>query len=339
MNREIDALFQSPALHYLAGQQDQALFLRMDRNSYYRSVFLDARAKSLTPTPIVHPLKPLLDAAGVQPSPPPPSWIFHMAHCGSTLLAKALDRPGSTLVLREPPPLRQLGIEAASGRRQHRWETRLSLAHKLASRRFEPDEQIIIKANVPVNFLIEDIVKLEAETRAIFLYFAFEPYLLAVLRTETHKTWVERLSAQIEPALVALVGECPARDTAERAARRWLAQIVIFNASLETIPGSLNISADRFFADPFPVAEAAARHFGVSAFSSGREIDMLMAHYSKEPDLKFSERDRRMREDADRSRLAESLERGRNWLERSPAFARLPVSLPCSLFGELVLLL
>ncbi len=35
-----------------------------------------------------------------------------MAHTGSTLLARALDRPGKTLVIREPTTLRALGVEA-----------------------------------------------------------------------------------------------------------------------------------------------------------------------------------------------------------------------------------
>ncbi len=334
MSPDLDALFQSPAEHFLAARQGQALFLQMDRDSYYRSAFLDARTLPLNPTPIVRPLEPLLDAAANRPSPAPPSWIFHMAHCGSTLLAKALDRPGSTLVLREPPPLRQLGIEAASGQRLHRWEDRLYFAHKLASRRFEPDEQVVIKANVPVNFIIDNIVGLEADTRAIFLHMPFEPYLLAVLRTEAHKNWVDRLSAQIEPALLALIGECPAEDTAERAARLWLAQIVIFASALEAIPGSRSISADRFLADPAPVVEAIARHFGTDAFSSGPELAALMAQYSKDPTMTFSEQDRHAREEADRSRLASSLERGRSWLERAPAFARLPKALPRPLPGE-----
>lgn len=39
------------------------------------------------------------------------TWIFQMAHCGSTLLARALDDPGASLVLREPLSLRQTAVQ------------------------------------------------------------------------------------------------------------------------------------------------------------------------------------------------------------------------------------
>ena len=78
-------------------------------------------------------------------------WIFHVAHCGSTLLARALDRPDG-----QSGPARAAGAAPARPRRDPRttpgaraciWRRRLP-AGAIA-----PEAPTIVKANVPVNFI------------------------------------------------------------------------------------------------------------------------------------------------------------------------------------------
>src|SRR5438128_6215682 len=100
----LDDLFVSPD-HYLHSfEGDSALFVPMDRGAYHRSIFLDGRISPASDQSMHLPAAAL--NAGAQ-APARTGWIFHVAHCGSTLLARALDDPGSNLVLREPLALRQ----------------------------------------------------------------------------------------------------------------------------------------------------------------------------------------------------------------------------------------
>ena len=105
MSLTLDDLFASPD-HYLHSfEGDAAVFVPMDREAYRRSIFLDGRTR-----PAANRSMRLPAGALVEPvrRPEPTGSIFHVAHCGSTLLARALDRPSTNLVLREPLALRQL---------------------------------------------------------------------------------------------------------------------------------------------------------------------------------------------------------------------------------------
>src|SRR3954468_2412077 len=85
----LDDLFASPD-HYLHSfENDAALFVAMDRAAYHRSIFLDGRISPKGGTMTL----PFAMLRGKAPRPAPTGWIFHVAHCGSTLLARALDTP------------------------------------------------------------------------------------------------------------------------------------------------------------------------------------------------------------------------------------------------------
>src|SRR6478672_6723699 len=107
-----EALFATPDHYLFAFDGDRAVFRAMDRAAYHRSIFLDRRISPASEAAFEVPLAPLIAwQEAHQPRPPRIGWIFHIAHCGSTLLARALDLPDRSLVLREPLALRQLGIQ------------------------------------------------------------------------------------------------------------------------------------------------------------------------------------------------------------------------------------
>src|ERR1700710_2898279 len=100
----LDELFASPD-HYLHSfEGEAALFVPMDRAAYHRSIFLDGRIAPAADQSMHLPVDAL--AAGTR-APARTGWISHVAHCGPPLLARALDDPSATLVLREPLALRQ----------------------------------------------------------------------------------------------------------------------------------------------------------------------------------------------------------------------------------------
>ncbi|MEQ1689177.1 MAG: hypothetical protein ABL874_11450, partial [Sphingopyxis sp.] len=171
----LDPLFGSPD-HYLHSfEGDAALFVPMDRTAYRRSIFLDQRI-SPAEGQVVRVSQGLLVQA---PAACPTGWIFHMAHCGSTLLARALDELGGGLMLREPLALRQLALQPDLG-------AMLAPTLALLSRRYPVSDATVIKANVPVNFMLDRISASDPQARAIFLYCRLPDYLCAILRSDQH---------------------------------------------------------------------------------------------------------------------------------------------------------
>ncbi len=332
MPQALDRFFDTPELHFLAFDQDDALFIHMDRASYHRSIFLDRRISSLDAEPIRTAVAPLI-AAARERAIPRTGWTFHVAHCGSTLLARLIDRPQSGLVLREPPPLRQLGVLAAGGSHSDNWADRLKLAYAMVARRFEPSQPTVVKANVPVNFIVPQILEFDPGAPVILLYLALEPYLLAILREPRRRAWVNRVTRLLEPALAAKVGLGPRSDTVERAAALWLAQMLIFDAVLGSNPCVRSLDAEVFFGSPAKAAEAAAMHFGLSITDGFDSLDELTSTYSKDPSRPFDEAARRQRQKDGRIMLRDDLRRARRWIELAAASGDLPQSLDQPLFG------
>lgn len=326
-------LSSSPDHYLYAVDGGDAVFLPMDRAAYARSIFLDQR---IQPAGDIPTRVPLADLPTPAPSPPA-GWILHIAHCGSTLLARALDRPGGGLVLREPVALRQLGVEAANTPAADR-PGRLGLVTASLARRYEPAAMTITKANVPVNFMAPDL--LAPGNAAIFLHFPLVPYLLAILRSPNHRNWVRFITDELRPAITAHAGPSP-DDEPGRAAILWLAQIRAFAAAIKGFPNSRSLDAETLFSAPGAVIAAAGALFGqpippaeIAAIIAGP----LFATYSKNPALAFDNKARAARESALGLQLAPELTAARRLIDTRlgdfPLPTRLPLPLVPSLAGR-----
>jgi hypothetical protein len=272
----IDDLYASPD-HYLHSfEGDAAVFVPMDRTAYHRSIFLDGRISAAGTGAMRLPVATLMQG-GVRP-PARTGWIFHVAHCGSTLLARALDRPGGNLVLREPLPLRQTAVAPSADR--------LGLVAAMLGKRYRADAPTIVKANVPVNFLLPDLIALDEGAAAIFLHVGLRDYLLAILRSDNHRDWLRRVTTQLARHLDTADG---ASDAA-RAASLWLAQMRAFAAAIARMPQARSLDAEEFFAEPGRIVAAAAGHLGVAMTADEVEETVsgpLFATYSKNPSVAF----------------------------------------------------
>jgi len=307
MSLTLDALFASPD-HYLHSfDGDSAIFMPMDRAAYHQSIFLDGRIVPAAEETMALPLAMLTRQPRV---PAPTAWIFHMAHCGSTLLARALDDPAASLVLREPLALRQTAI--------HPDADRLALVLAMIGKRYRADAPTLVKANVPVNFLLPRLAQVDAGAQAILLYLPLRAYLLAILRSENHRGWLRNVTRQ----LAAYLGDLSSLTDGELAAALWLAQIDAFSRALETMPNARALDAETFFADPIGVLKPAARHFGIPIADPALEATVagpLFATYSKNPSLAFDNAARIARlADAERS-IAPELDAGEAWIGRHAA--------------------
>ena len=340
MQLKIGDLFANPDYHLYAFEGDQAVFLDMDRPAYERSIFVDGRVQPASKRLLRIPVAPLAAFNDQRPagSSADPGWIFHVAHCGSTLLARALDRPGRLLSVREPMPLRQLGVEAACGRPAPQdWAARLRLARSMLGRRYPNEEGVVAKANVPVNAILPALTAGRPDVRAIALYFPLESYLAAILRSPNHRRWVESVTTEmagaIDPELIGL--EQP--TTAQRATALWLFQIRAFDHLLGDCPQTFSLDADTLFNAPRDSVSAAADLFRAPVEAKALDAIVggpLFARYSKRPDVAFSNADRLARRAGDLDSLGDELRSARRFLEARLAAAPLPARLARPLTGE-----
>jgi hypothetical protein len=305
MNPPADDQFASPDNYLHSFDGNAAIFVPMDRAAYHRSIFLDRR---ISPA-INRPSR--VDVTGLTASVPPPlqtNWIFHVAHCGSTLLARALDQLQTNLVLREPMALRQLAFDFDA--------ERLAIVNAMLSRRYEPDLPTIVKANVPVNFLLPGLIELNPQTRCVFLYLELRDYLLATLRGEVHRNWLKNITTHLAPHLK---GRAASTD-AERAALVWTAQVEAFADAINRLPSARTINGEAFFAAPFELVRLSAEHLEVPLGEEQIKANVagpLFTTYSKNPSVRFDNEARLARRAELERTLAPELELAQEWVAKN----------------------
>jgi hypothetical protein len=328
MTLTVDDLFASPDhyLHHFDG--DAALFVPMDRAAYHRSIFLDGRIDPAGPGTMRVPIAAI---AGRRRAAQRTAWIFHVAHCGSTLLARALDRgSGGGLVLREPQALRQVAIAPDPAR--------LALIAAMLGKRYAGEQSAvdwptIVKANVPVNFLLPQLAAMDPAAPAIFLHLALDDYLLAILRSDAHRGWLRNVTTQ----LAAHLGDLSALSDAERAGALWLAQHRAFTTALAAMPNGRSLDAELFFAEPAAVLEITAAHLGQPmAEGEARRIvaGPLFAAHAKNPALPFDEAARRARRAELAGQIAAEIAAARLWVTRTAGAGAPDQSLPRPLMAR-----
>ncbi|MFT6273962.1 MAG: hypothetical protein ACJAZ0_000050 [Halioglobus sp.] len=339
-------LFENPDLFLLSYLDNDLLFVEMDRESYQRSIFCDARIVGSTGVRKKVKFSDTYNYLSSQNQLKPElNYIFHIAHCGSTLLARAIDVVSENLVCREPFALRDLAVEYASKNYSNEtsglWQQRFDLVTALLGRKYDSNQPTIIKANVPVNFMIPALLDVSPNSKGIFLYHTLEHYLLSILKSQNHQNWVKSVSALIGHKADQIVG-ISARQRAELsvpqlAAYLWLAQMAIYNNMLVIYPNTCSLNAEEVYNLPQPALGAAFEYFGqfiapekVSTIVEGQ----LFSHYSKIPTVKFDNTMRlNMREELG-TLLASELIEARAWVEKFNTNHLIPDKLPRPLTGD-----
>lgn len=331
---QLKELFVKPDLFLWQFDGSQALFVNMDRDAYRNSIFCDQRIIA-TRNQILR-----VDIARLQELLPARrslalNFVFHIAHCGSTLFARALDIRDENIVYREPAVLRQLGAEAASAFRDAarpvEWQRKLDLSLALLSRSYTKDAPIIVKANVPVNFIIDDILGNGAGHRAVLLYLGLEDYLMAVLKSANHRSWVASIFAELGNGIGGLFGltaeERRGLSIAEMAACLWMAQIAIFHRITQTYPDVKTLDAESFYGDPQKALHESFEFFRQTIEASslaGIASSDLFSRYSKDPRHAFDNETRMVQREQMRAQLAGDVAKARAWVGRHGGEPELP---------------
>lgn len=339
-NMDINELFGRPDHFLLAFEPQHAVFADMDRDAYLQSIFCDMRIAAKSKQMLKAPLAPLCDyrdrVAGQTPSI---NYIFHVAHCGSTLLARALDLKDRNIIYREPMALRQLAVEryAAGFNDERAWKRKLDLTTTLLNRRYEKDGPAIVKANVPVNFIVPELLARSPNQPTIVIYFPLEHYLMAILRSPNHRKWVVSVVNEMQRAIAQDAPLESQMSVAKAAASLWLAQVSIYHAAISKYPNVASLNAEDLFETPEIVVRSAFAHFGQAV--DDQEIASivggeLFARYSKNPQVVFDNAARLQRREALRRSLQPELDEAQQWVARAAAKTTLPARLANPLVRE-----
>lgn len=332
---KLQSLLNSPDEYLQSFDGADAVFFDMDREAYASSIFLDRRIVPRSTEYRRTPLAQLLTEVPAEPAPI--SYIFHIAHCGSTLLARALDLKSENLVLREPYTLRQLGVDAAAGGGEA-FEKKLHLVRSLLARRYNQAGPVIVKANVPVNCMIPALMAPKAHQLAILLHYGLEDYLLAMLRAPMHRNWVQLVTTELKSAIEGATGAIAADESVPvAAARLWLTQMLQFQAALASFPNTKSLCAEELFEHPKRAIAAAFELFGQAQSPETVEAIVgseVFTRYSKDPRHQFDNAQRVERRARLKQELAAELEAARVWVSKHPAIGQLPERLARPLSGQ-----
>lgn len=351
--RDVDreGLLTSPDYFFWGYKGSVAYFVTMTRDLYYKSIFCDGRIYPRTNEVITIPLVQLLDKFEASTFPAPKlNYIFHMAHGGSTLLSRALDVPGQDIVYREPAALRQLGVAAAEEQFGDTppaiWQRVCKLSTALLAKTYRPAERVIIKANVPVNFIIPQLMAMNPHTRGIVLFATLEDYLLSILKSRGHRDWLRNVVAEVGNAIDAELGlaaeERGKLPDAGAAAALWMTQIRLFARALQNYTHLKSLDGELFYSKP-RLALGKANEF-LRLRLKDTQLDRiansaLFTRYSKDPTQAFTNEQRLRNKNQLRREIADELALARDWVQERAQACPLPEHLPKPLMAQLTSLL
>jgi hypothetical protein len=169
-------------------------FVRMSRETYRESVFLDARTRHLG---AMHTLRldDVLLSIDRGRNPLPVTYILHPAFCCSTLLARYFELLASCLVLKEPLLLTQVALSSYQPSPQ--WLELFDCSVQLLSRGYCETERVIIKAHEPCNVLGRKLLQSNKQATVIFLMTPQRHFMLSVLKSSERRAWVRSRVSEV----------------------------------------------------------------------------------------------------------------------------------------------
>lgn len=169
--------------HRLSFDENLVGFVPTSTAKLRAATFLDDRGDFVTGPIRLEAMDEVLAANAADAEPC--RLIFHTSFCGSTLLGRLLDRPGKSLVLREPQSLSDLAARQAmldqSGARDPRVERMLAVLPGLLMRSAAAGEPVTIKPSNWINNLAPALCGM-LPVRPVFLSMQPRAFLLAVFR-------------------------------------------------------------------------------------------------------------------------------------------------------------
>ena len=328
-------LRHSPAwfpLGVLDAADQSVTLLKLDEPAYRAASFLDERLLQFPHEKAVCSAEVIVAAA--EGLPPPPHYVFHIGHVGSTLLSRLIGEHADFFSLREPKMLREFAQTAADAVQAHAPSAnqpmlRLDTVLALLARTWNPQQRPVIKATSFVSELAQAVLGAPARPTALFMFADAVNYLRGILggansRLEAHAmaaTRRRRLERRLapHPSAAGVDAALPVtRSEGEVSAMNWLCEMsTLHQAALRFPRQVLWMDFDAFLQAPAAGLDAALRAFGAAAPAAQIESIVtgpLMQTYSKAPEYAYDAALRReVLRAADVEHAAE-IRRGIEWL-------------------------
>lgn len=317
--------------------RDALLMVRVDARTLEQASFLDDRIVARDSAAGWFNWSQLAQRLGAGNAATPAHYVFHVGHCGSTLLSRLLGELGIAQ-LREPLPLRTLAeVQADLDAFESRWSrdtfaARLSLIAALFDR---GDGPRAVKATSFCNDLAPALLATNATRRATIIYTGLRPYLANVLAGPNSRLDLLAAAPQRLKRLAAHTGRPVGRlhemSPGVLAAMSWIAETASLAATLDAErPGRvLPVDFDRFLADVRPALRRVADHVAAGIEDSAiarTAASPTLTRYSKAPEHAYDvELRKAVLDDAER-RFGEEIRAGLSWCAqlaaRQPVVAR-----------------
>lgn len=306
----------------------RGLVVKFDREGYRRASFLDQRAFRNETLGAWLPLERILDQAHGLAEPPAAHAIFHVSHCGSTLVSRLLAELPGVLPLREPLTLLACAQErreldqSTSRLDQAGWDRLFDASLKLLSRSYQPGERACIKATSACGNLLAPFLRRRAESRALLLYTDLETWLTVMLRNDDVRyngrfyaqSWLKdlhNLSGRKNIRLATL-------SDAEMFVVNWLTAMLHFERARQDSGTQVrHCDFERLLADPAGELGAMGRFLDLDTARVAEIVaGPLMKSYAKRPDEAFDAATRARELQETRRAKAEEVNGGLKFAEK-----------------------
>ncbi|MFQ5564576.1 MAG: hypothetical protein ACE5FO_13530 [Parvularculaceae bacterium] len=287
IERAFETLFQTPELYpfRLDFVQRAILFVRVAPEAMRKAAFLDERLLTPQTEGSWFDLERVFAAverqASIKRPPTPLHFLFHVSHCGSTLLSRMIDEATSAFGLREPTPLRDLaGVHDHLGRPEAVLSSEAFnriLSAFLALWRRAPktadgraSSAVTIKPTSNAQRLARPLLRLAPKARAVTLHLSAESHIATLLGGPNNIFDMRAWGPERMTRLTNIAGPPPspfhALSPGELAALTWAAERV-WQKRLLSDPALkarlLDIDFECFLAEPAETLDASCRHFGL----------------------------------------------------------------------------
>lgn len=320
-------LVRSPAWLPVDATAHGMSVVRLNEGDYRRASFLDQRLLALGYERSLSNRETLGSAAARLT--PPPHYMFHTGHVGSTLISRLLGEHAAFFVVREPAMLRAIaappaGATGASAVDAGGDALSLEVALALLGRTWRPEQRAVVKATSFVSEIAARALAAGTHPSAIFMFAQPLAYLQGIFAGAASRAETRHLAPMRLGRLARRIGgpnpHIDPRSEGESIAMSWACEMsALSEAAARFASRVLWVDFDAFLTEPASALEAIFHALGERP--AAVEIERLLAspvmrQYSKAPEHAYDAALRReLLLEAGREHAAE-IGRGMRWLER-----------------------
>lgn len=303
---------------------DKLLLAELSADEVSATSFLDQRVLKQTTRGVWVPWQMVADIINKAPNGEPTGFIFHVGHCGSTLLSRLIAFAEDTQSLREPLPLRILAQDLANfhdGRsflNQQAQLERLQILLKMWNRGVR---HTVIKTTSICTDLLPQIHSFQPDAKSIFIYNRSETHIATLLAGQNALTDLKgfaQLRLQRLQQITGLDIHLNQLSLGQLAALSWLSETTSVTRSLEKYSEQIALLGfESLLQHPAGTLAQLLKHLNITANNETVEKAIrspVLKSYSKAPEHQYNAQTRAAILADSRSRFRQEIKAALDWL-------------------------